>query len=113
MGIFFIFIQGQQILKLTKFAFDGKRIEINKQKPVDDFFQKKKNIVLVPTETTGTNETQLSDNSANSKEMNFVAGEDNESTFPCILVPIERRARNVQYITGMIMNHTCKCCLKI
>ena len=26
-GTFFIFIQGQQILKLTMFAFDGKRID--------------------------------------------------------------------------------------
>ena len=62
-GIFFIFIQGQQILKLTMFAFDGKRID--KKKPVDDFL--KKNIVLVLTETTSTNETQLLDNSVNSK----------------------------------------------
>ena len=33
-----------------------------------------KTIVHVLTETTGTNETQLSDNSANWKWVNFIAG---------------------------------------
>ena len=88
-----MFIQGQQVLKLTMFAFDGKRID--KQKPVDRFF--KKNIVLVLTEITGTNETQLSDNSANSKLMNFFMGKIKKVVFLAYLFPQSEEQEREEY----------------